>query len=179
MGNEIWKEDWVLDVPEDAKERIRFFAKWCKINSKTNFDSIIDLGAGNGYLSSLLKSDEYDFYPRENQTYIDLSDISTYPNKIYRTGVLSHVLEHVPSPINVLRNIACQVDTELFIAVPDAGMKDNKHKPFSHSLGHISYFTLELIKAMCYNNNIWVLEGIDQLQIHQGYGEIFFKLKRR
>ncbi len=115
-----------------------------------DFDSVIDIGCGDGSLALYLKERfgkktsglEYDTdRPRlagQMDSYFNMSIAEQKPDGIFDLVVATEVLEHIHDDESALRNIRAICGKHLFITVPAGKVRrTDKH------MGHVRHYTLE------------------------------------
>ena len=136
---------------------------------KSNFHSILDWGGGNGRNTPFIKNNNAEIY------IYDISNENTIEGtrkilfkEIYKKSfdliICSHVLEHVPYPLKILKNIykAMNENTFLYLEMPfekimhikdNFELLDNK----KHWHEHINFFSKNSINAMLIKSNLKII----------------------
>lgn len=172
MGNEIYSVENINGVTTSVvMDRIRT-ALLITQPYYENSLRILDCCCGRGEVKKVLsgmeavssrKSDifETDLYPYENSVKkVDLL-IDPLPFSNLNTVFMFHALEHFQNPSYVLQKIYDSLISGgyVIIAVPDALYKDDGYQPYNKDIGHLTYFTGDIL------DKTLKLSGFDVVQL--------------
>jgi hypothetical protein len=97
------------------------------INKNRKYNSVLEIGGGNGYLASKLyhSSLEYsvlDLFEPTNKIegiQYKVENCETFNYNNYTSVILSHVFEHLYKPLDFIKRVSLSQVKELFISVPN------------------------------------------------------------
>ena len=157
-----------VDNPLPRRRHYAILECLAKIDGITN---VAEIGAGHGQLGSLLLKNGYNYIGFEpnidrakfcsnKDLKIKNSLFSVHPNT-FDCVILDNVLEHVPSPIQLMSEIyeSLKKDGIVLIVVPNANdlrkfstKWKNKHL---YIRAHINYFTLNTLNKLAYKTGFY------------------------
>jgi len=180
MGNEIYLFQNKEEFSSLTKKRINTFISIFNTYKKNGITA--DVACGNKYIGEKVEAKYfYDYYCKD-QT-VRFCNLNSFKNNVLEKVdniILSHAIEHFSSPklvLDILFTEFLKNLGRLFIACPNPEF-DNKFKPYSLTIGHVSQITSQKIKSYTKKVNFRLLFSAEN-NLYKGYEELFFVLEKR
>ncbi len=157
--------DRIVATPwRDSENKQR--AEW--FSSFTAHEKVLDIGAGIGVFTVLLKDFGYDVECTESNSisrrFIEGKGLKCHDSipydRSYWAVSLVHVLEHIPEPDDFLKAVRKVCRRHLFVEVPDArefAYLKKGHDEFNSC--HVWFFTLQNLITLIERNGFEVVEA--------------------
>ena len=174
---------WIENTKPDDKRRFEFLQK--KILNK----KVLDFGAGNGNFAMFAQADGVEIdeslknYFKDNnlKIYKTINDVE----KKYDVITMFHVLEHLKSPVEMLKNLSKHLENEgqIVIEVPnssDALLKLYKNKDFADFTYwgcHLFNYNEKTLKMIVEKAGLKVVE-VDYIQRYSLMNHLYWLIKK-
>lgn len=175
-------EDYVMTVSHSKKmndfqiEQAKFFVEKCNLSGKT----ILEVGCGDGNFLKILQDMGCASFGNEpskpfrelalqkglNVDQLFLNENYTHVKAPFDAVVSREVMEHVPSPVDFLKNIRRQLkpDGYVLIEVPNFEKALSELRYYDMFPDHLSYFSRESLTAAMLNSgykNVEIFYGME------------------
>lgn len=178
IGNDLEEKDIENDFLEIQRIYAAFMCDF--IRSRASGPRVLDIGFGRGYLMQLSKAFGFETYGIDSSPKQVERLKAQFGNRVCRASlgrdkipwgafdviVMSHILEHMSNPSDVLKEISEVMNpgAMLYIVVPDMDSVQfrifGKNLEFINPLAHFQYFTEKSLTRLLEDNGFCMLEKV-------------------